>query len=218
MVSGMQMKLRGFSIIEDVQNQWTKMDTNKINLTSYNFFTQLLSAVENFFEYLKRSFNNIRPSENLIETISHWIHLVAKYLAAAVVVILCICCFICFFSCLVSTFSCFFMCIFSTVRYLFMCIFSTVQYLFMCIFNIVRSLFWCIFYIVKSLFGCISSTVGYIFSLLKVCFCWGGQATTKMMVAPGMAPMLIPRAVFEACPQAYFATLRATGAVFNSVV
>ncbi|PWA81353.1 hypothetical protein CTI12_AA105680 [Artemisia annua] len=210
MVSGIQMKLRGFSIVEDVHDQWTKMDTNKINETSGNFFTQLLSAVKNFFEYLLRSFDNILPSENPDEPISHWIHLVAKYLAVAVVVILGICCFVCLFSCLVSTFSCLFMCIFSTIQSLFMCIYSTVQYLFMCIFNFVRSLFGCISYIVKSLFRCVSSTVRYIFSLLRGCFCWGRQAAEKLMVAPGRAPLLIIRAVFEADPQRYFADLRAT--------
>lgn len=179
MVSSIQLKLRGFSIVDVVQDQWEQIDTN----TAGNIFTQFLTAVENFFGGLIGSFANILPSA---EQIHHLLDVLAHYLVPAVILILGVTCFICLFPFILVIFGFLFSCISATVVFLFSCISTTVRFL----------------------FSCISTTVRFIFPGLMKCLGFGGSAAVKMMKAPGMATVMIARASFEACPQAYFAGLR----------
>ncbi|KAI3729654.1 hypothetical protein L6452_18316 [Arctium lappa] len=89
MAATLQPKLRGFSIVNDMQENWKQMDTNKINETSTaDILTGFLSVLENLIGYLIRSFNNLLPPQTDDDQIRNWLHLAGYYVIAVVVIIM----------------------------------------------------------------------------------------------------------------------------------
>lgn len=108
--TSLQLKLRGIFLADDSPEKWT----NPFG----DIFTNVISAVSNFFQRLIGLFNQEFPPDSRDEQIRHWFDGATPYLIAAAVLITVLCCW----SCLLSCISAIFVGCFNVVRSSFRCL------------------------------------------------------------------------------------------------
>ncbi|KAJ0462126.1 putative protein egg apparatus-1 [Helianthus annuus] len=110
MTTKLQLKLRGIVLTDDLPENLT----NPVG----GIFSNIISTVTSFFQYLTDLFNQTFPPEKRDEQI-HWLlHGATPYLIGAAVLITCLCCC----SCLLSCISCIFRGLYNGVCSFFRCI------------------------------------------------------------------------------------------------
>ncbi|KAL8268774.1 hypothetical protein R6Q59_002572 [Mikania micrantha] len=105
-----QLKLRGIFLAGDLPENLT----NPVG----DIFSNVFSAVSNFFQHLISSFNQNSPPETRDEQIPWFLHGATPYLIGAAVLIVCLCCW----SCLLSCISCIFVGIYDLICSILGCI------------------------------------------------------------------------------------------------
>ncbi|KAL4586433.1 hypothetical protein LXL04_011069 [Taraxacum kok-saghyz] len=125
MATSLHLKLRGIFLAVDSpvklpNGEIILADESPLKLTNPfgDIFTNVISAVSNFFQRLIGLFNQEFPPDSRDEQIRHWFDGATPYLIASVVLITLLCCW----SCLVSCISAIFVGVFNIFRSLFRCI------------------------------------------------------------------------------------------------
>ncbi|KAI3497998.1 hypothetical protein L1887_33681 [Cichorium endivia] len=94
MTTPLQLKLRGIFLDIDSPEDLTS--------PVGDIFTNIITAVNNFFQRLIGLFNQEFPPDSRDEQIRHWFDGATPYLIGAVVLITCLCCWSCLLSCISS--------------------------------------------------------------------------------------------------------------------
>lgn len=110
MTTTLQVKLRGIFISDDFSDNLTN--------SAGDIFSDLISSITNFFQYLITSFNNKFPPETREDIIHRLFSGATPYLIVGVVLITWLCCWCCLFSCISSIITG----LFTAVWSVFMCI------------------------------------------------------------------------------------------------
>ncbi|PWA86178.1 hypothetical protein CTI12_AA142000 [Artemisia annua] len=180
--------------VDKLQQKWSEVNEQyKVTDNIDDIFKHFLTNLKIFIQHVLHSLNNMFPPETRNEQIRH-------LFKVAAVIVLSIGSVICMYTFLGSIFS-----------FLFTFIYYIVKLLCMFIICIVRILLWPVTSIVKASIYTLTAAFRFgtvILRCVRQCLWFGGKVGMKMMKAPGKPTVMIARAVFEANPKQYFASLR----------